>query len=271
MEISFFNSQDIFLPLFEVTMDPNSHPELNEFLKEVVAFDSCDDESTFEESPIHKHPKDWTSTNPDYAYYMYFTYANMYSLNQLRQSRGLSTFAFRPHAGEAGSKYHLADCFLLANSVNHGIQLKLSPSLQYLYYLEEVGLSVSPLSNNVLFMNYHENPFYDFFKRGLNVTLSTDDPLQFHSTEQPLIEEYSAAAQIWKLTVVDMSEIAKNSVLQSGFSLETKKKWLGENFEKRGAMGNHVDKSNIPEIRVIYREEVFQNEWKMLEHFASQK
>eukprot|EP01080_Neovahlkampfia_damariscottae_P000488 gene488-8002_t len=260
---------NLFLPLFETTINPMSHPELAEFLKDVVAFDSCDDESSFEESPIHKHPKDWTSSNPCYAYYMYFTYANIYSLNKLRESRGLSTFAFRPHAGEAGSPYHLADCFLLANSINHGIQLKLSASLQYLYYLEKIGLSVSPLSNNVLFMNYGENPFYDFFKKGLNVTLSTDDPLQFHSTEQPLIEEYSAAAQIWKLTTVDMSEIARNSVLQSGFSIEQKKKWLGDEYQKPGIYGNDVEKSNIPEIRVAFRYDVYQKELKILDHYAN--
>jgi AMP deaminase len=31
------------------------------------------------------------------------------------------------------------------------------------------------------------------------------------------MEEYSVAAQVWKLTPVDMCEIARNSVLQSGF------------------------------------------------------
>jgi AMP deaminase len=29
-----------------------------------------------------------------------------------------------------------------------------------------------------------DNPFPDFFKYGMNVTLSTDDPLQFHSTAE---------------------------------------------------------------------------------------
>lgn len=30
----------------------------------------------------------------------------------------------------------------------------------------------------------------------MNVSLSTDDPLQFHFTKEPLIEEYSVAAQV---------------------------------------------------------------------------
>jgi adenosine deaminase len=42
---------------------------------------------------------------------------------------------------------------------------------------------MSPLSNNALFLTYERNPLPDFFKTGLNVSLSTDDPLQFHFTK----------------------------------------------------------------------------------------
>lgn len=35
---------DIFMPLFEVTQNSASHPELHAFLRQVVAFDSVDDE-----------------------------------------------------------------------------------------------------------------------------------------------------------------------------------------------------------------------------------
>ena len=55
---------------------------------------------------------------------------------------------------------------------------------------------MSPLSNNSLFLDYHRNPLPLFFARGLNVSLSTDDPLQIHLTKEPLVEEYSVAAQV---------------------------------------------------------------------------
>lgn len=87
------------------------------------------------------------------------------------------TFAFRPHCGEAGDMEHLAAGFLLAKGINHGLNLQKSPALQYLYYLAQIGISMSPLSNNLLFLEYDKNPFPRFFKKGLNVTLSTDDPL----------------------------------------------------------------------------------------------
>jgi AMP deaminase len=55
--------------------------------------------------------------------------------------------------------------------------------LQYLFYLKQIGIAMSPLSNNALFLTYERNPLPDFFKAGLNVSLSTDDPLQFHFTK----------------------------------------------------------------------------------------
>ena len=42
-------------------------------------------------------------------------------------------------------------------------------------------------------------------------------PAQIHLTKEPLVEEYSVAAQVWKLTATDLCEIARNSVLHSGF------------------------------------------------------
>lgn len=55
---------------------------------------------------------------------------------------------------------------------------------------------MSPLSNNALFLNYSRNPFPQFFARGLNVALSSDDPLQFHYSKEALIEEYSVAKAV---------------------------------------------------------------------------
>nr|KJB36934.1 hypothetical protein B456_006G183500 [Gossypium raimondii] len=219
---SFQNILDnIFIPLFEVTVDPDSHPQLHVFLKQVVGLDLVDDESKPERRPT-KHmprPDEWTNVfNPAFSYYAYYCYANLYTLNKLRESKGMSTIKFRPHSGEAGDIDHLAATFLTAHNIAHGINLRKSPVLQYLYYLAQIGLAMSPLSNNSLFLDYHRNPFPMFFLRGLNVSLSTDDPLQIHLTKEPLVEEYSIAASVWKLSSCDLCEIARNSVYQSGFS-----------------------------------------------------
>lgn len=76
---------------------------------------------------------------------------------------------------------------------------------------------MSPLSNNSLFLNYNRHPLQEYLARGLVISLSTDDPLQFHFTKEPLMEEYSIAAQFWKLSACDMCELSRNSVLMSGF------------------------------------------------------
>ncbi|KAJ0771600.1 putative AMP deaminase [Helianthus annuus] len=129
---------------------------------------------------------------------------------------------------KAGDIDHLAASFLTTHSIAHGINLRKSPVLQYLYYLALIGLAMSPLSNNSLFLDYHRNPFPLFFLRGLNVSLSTDDLLQIHLTKELLVEEYSIAASVWKLSSCDLCEIARNSVYQSGFSHVLKRRKMHE-------------------------------------------
>ncbi|CAG8475248.1 6967_t:CDS:10 [Acaulospora morrowiae] len=263
--------KNIFEPLFEVTKNPRSHPELHVFLQRVVGFDSVDDESKAERR-IHKKypcPKEWTtSLNPPYSYYLYYMFANMASLNQWRSARGFNTFVLRPHAGEAGDTDHLTSAFLTSHSISHGILLRKVPALQYLFYLKQIGIAMSPLSNNALFLNYERNPLLSFFKKGLNISLSTDDPLQFHFTKEPLIEEYSVAAQIWKLSSSDMCELARNSVVQSGFEMTIKKHWLGANWFLPGERGNDIHKTNVPNIRMQFRWETLDEEISMVEKYS---
>lgn len=255
---------NIFLPLFEVTNNPNSHPELHVFLQYVIGFDSVDDESKPENPLFDKDvstPDEWNDIeNPAYAYYQYYTYANMTVLNHFRSEQGLNTFVLRPHCGEAGPVQHLVCGFMLAENISHGLLLRKVPVLQYLYYLAQIGIAMSPLSNNSLFLNYHRNPLPEYLARGLIVSLSTDDPLQFHFTKEPLMEEYSIAAQVWKLSSCDMCELARNSVLMSGFPHKMKQYWLGPNYTKEGVAGNDITRTNVPDIRVAYRSETLVDE-----------
>ncbi|XP_041835765.1 AMP deaminase 2-like isoform X2 [Melanotaenia boesemani] len=262
--------ENIFMPLFEVTINPSSHPELHLFLEHVVGFDSVDDESKPEhhifnlDSPL---PADWTEEdNPPYSYYLYYTYANMTVLNHLRRRRGFHTFVLRPHCGEAGPIHHLVSGFMLSENISHGLLLRKAPVLQYLYYLAQVGIAMSPLSNNSLFLSYHRNPLPEYLSRGLMISLSTDDPLQFHFTKEPLMEEYSIAAQVWKLSSCDMCELARNSVLMSGFSHKAKSYWLGPSYCKEGPVSNDIRRTNVPDIRVAYRSETLTEELHLITH-----
>ncbi|KAG0045042.1 AMP deaminase [Gryganskiella cystojenkinii] len=263
--------QNIFKPLFEVTRDPQSHPNLHIFLQRVVGFDSVDDESKAERRIYKKYPypRVWnTAMNPPYSYYIYYMFANLTSLNKFRQKRRFNTFVFRPHCGEAGDTDHLTSAFLTSFGISHGILLRKVPALQYLFYLTQMGIAMSPLSNNALFLDYERNPFPSFFQRGLNVSLSTDDPLQFHFTKEPLIEEYSVAAQIWKLSGADMCEISRNSVAHSGFENKIKKHWIGKKWFLPGVQGNDMAKTNVPNIRATFRYETLREELDMLQRYS---
>ncbi|KAH8300827.1 hypothetical protein KR018_005569 [Drosophila ironensis] len=255
---------NIFLPLFEATARPSEHEELHRFLQYVIGFDSVDDESK-PENPLFDNdvprPEEWTyEDNPPYAYYIYYMYANMTVLNKFRQQRGMNTFVLRPHCGEAGPVQHLVCGYLMAENISHGLLLRKVPVLQYLYYLTQIGIAMSPLSNNSLFLNYHRNPLPEYLARGLIISLSTDDPLQFHFTKEPLMEEYSIAAQVWKLSSCDMCELARNSVIMSGFPHTIKQQWLGPTYFEDGIMGNDITRTNVPEIRVAYRYETLLDE-----------
>ncbi|KAM9217214.1 AMP deaminase 1 [Leptosomus discolor] len=253
--------ENIFVPVFEATVNPQAHKELSVFLRHITGFDSVDDESKHSGhmfSAKSPKPEQWTSEkNPSYTYYIYYMYANILVLNNLRRQRGMNTFLLRPHCGEAGAITHLLTAFMTADNISHGLNLKKSPVLQYLYFLAQVPIAMSPLSNNSLFLEYAKNPLLEFHQKGLMVSLSTDDPMQFHYTKEPLMEEYAIAAQVFKLSTCDMCEIARNSILQCGLSHEEKAKFLGENYQEQGPQGNDIRKTNVAQIRVAYRYETW--------------
>lgn len=264
--------ENLFVPMFEATVYPEKHPEVAECLKHIVGIDSVDDEGALEDGTcVGKRPHEWTSSkNPSYWWQLYFMWANIEVLNILRKARGLNTFALRPHAGETGDPMHLATTYILCQSINHGIALDAQVSLQYLYYLDQVGMSVSPLSNNFLFRKIAENPFPKFFRRGLNVTLSTDDPLLFHLSDDALLEEYSVARATFGLSMTDMMEIARNSVLQSGFDEDFKRKWLGKNYKKGLTFcDEHI--THVPLIRAKFRAELLAMEHMIVHLVAAGK
>ncbi|KAK6589728.1 hypothetical protein RS030_1149 [Cryptosporidium xiaoi] len=273
---------NIFSPLIEALENPSEYPLIYILLSNIVAWDSVDDESRqrkfSSESLDFIYPEDWkVGDNPPYSYWGFYMYSNIRVINQLMYSRGLKPLKFRPHCGEAGKISHLATMYLLADSINHGILLKKTPVLQYLYYLKQIGIAVSPVSNNALFLELMKNPFPKFFSVGLNVSLSTDDPLILHLTDESLLEEYSVASHIWKLNKIDLCEIARNSVLQSGFSPKTKANWLGvrnhnnlnnslykilTKFRPREV--NDITRTNVPNIRIQFRIDMLKGEMDLI-------
>ena len=87
------------------------------------------------------------------------------------------------------------------------------------------------------------------------------------------MEEYSIAAQVWKLSSCDMSELARNSVLMSGFPHEFKQHWIGANYKREGVEGNDIQRTNLPGIRVSFRYESLLDELNHLRdnHYHQEK
>ena len=259
--------QNVFQRFFDATLRPEQYETVAAFLREVVAFDSVDDESAQDDlvldatvSPQGVFPNAFATEIENgycgkipYSFYLYYMWANLATLNRLRKSKGLNVFALRPHCGEAGPLHHLSSAYLLADSVCHGIRLRDSPVLAYIFYLSSIGCSISPTSNNYLFKRLKRNPFFDFFRAGLNVTLSTDDPLMFHMTENPLLEEYAAMRQYFSFSDCDMLEIARNSVLQSGFPTATKNELLGMNWQLPTPADNNSKTNGVSNRRAWFR------------------
>jgi len=259
---------NIFKPLFEVTKDPSTDWALHEFLQDVSGFDCVGDEHLPETTAIESLPKpeEWTTADqPPYAYYMYYLNANIQSLNNFRLLTGRNIFDFRPHCGETGDVLHLAVGYLTAKQITHGTQLKENPALSYLYYINQIGISASPLSETAVHIQVKDNPFPVFFRRGLNISLSTDNPLMIHMTDEPIIEEYATAAQMWKFSTTDLCEIARNSVLQSGFTMKEKEEWLGKGFANIDLSEHDISRTNVPLVRLRFRFDAFFDELKFLQ------
>jgi len=68
------------------------------------------------------------------------------------------------------------------------------------------------------------------------------------------------------LSAVDMCEIARNSVLQSGFDHELKAHWIGNNYWIRSILGNDINQTNVPNIRIEFRLSLLNDEMTFMQH-----
>jgi len=292
-----------FKELFEVSVNPEINSKLYYFLTKVSAIDllSADkqnrDQSLFDVTKLVS-PNKWTSSeNPPYAYYLYYIFVNMTNLNNFRKSRGMCTLNLRPHVGSISDKSglgiiteSLSTCFLLSKNIINGEKLSNYPVLQYLYYLKQIGITMSPLCWNktLQLLNdddshieapttfaYEKNPAIEFFRIGMRVSLSTNKPLFSSLTREPLIEEYSIAGSMHKLSAVDLSELCRNSVLISEFNGGLKKHWIGIKYTKTGDGVTDwepsdefgIQRCNVPNMRLDYRLDSLKVERRFIEQF----
>jgi len=259
--------RNIFEPLFEVLDHPEKHPELHEILPTIVGFTTTNFESR-SDARVYPIPTDWNSEdNPPYFYFLYHIWSNLNSLNAFLQRKNFAPLVYRPISGFTGSNDEIACSFLLADSIAHGVQIKSSAVLQYLFYLTQMGISMAVLKEDMINCDYKEHPFNKFLKRGLNLSLCTESPLQLHFTNEPLQEEYALISQIWKINSADLSEISRYSVLMSGFDEKSKIEMIGRKIEDHIVGDTYYEpgKTNLPEIRYLFRLDTLKSERDFLE------
>ena len=127
------------------------------------------------------------------------------------------------HAGEIGEPDQVWSALrdLGANRIGHGVQAARDPRL--IEYLREhaVGLDVCLTSNlrTRAWVPLSQHPFPLLYRRGVPVTLNTDDPGLFRTS---LIQEYLKASRIFGLTARDLQRIALQAIRCSFLPHEAK-------------------------------------------------
>jgi hypothetical protein len=65
-----------------------------------------------------------------------------------------------------------------------------------------------------------------------------------------------------------MCELARNSVIQSGWEMKIKQHWIGKKWYQPGPSGNDMQKTNVSNIRLAFRYETLKEELSMLDRYA---
>ena len=88
--------------------------------------------------------------------------------------------------------------------------------------------------------------------------------------KDPLLEEYSIAAQVYNLSAIDLCEIARNSVLQSGWDEQSKRQWIGKRYRSdSGVAANDIVRTNVPNARCQFRHLLLSEECRFVESLGN--
>ncbi len=128
------------------------------------------------------------------------------------------------HAGESMGAHSIWDAihYLQVERIDHGTRAIEDTQLMDYLALYHIPLTQCLTSNIRLKVvkSYEQHPFAEFLKRGICVTLNTDDPHVFDIT---LTGEYQLAATTFNLNMMDMRQIVFNSI-QASFMTDDEKK-----------------------------------------------
>lgn len=134
---------------------------------------------------------------------------------------------FEVHAGEMGPPSSVVDSLdiLKAERIAHGVAAIHDPSLLARLVREQVALVVCPSSNVGigLFPSLEQHPVAEFWRQGVNFSISADDPPFFRTT---LADELRHVVDLAHLSREDLAELQRRAARNSFASADTKTRLL---------------------------------------------
>lgn len=137
------------------------------------------------------------------------------------------------HAGEVGEPPAIWEALevLGANRIGHGIQAARDSQLMEYLRQHAIALDICLSSNRQTgaWPLISDHPFQLLYRRGVPVTLNTDDPGLFQTR---LGEEYWKAARAFQLSRQDLARIALQAIHSSFLPQPEKSRWMKELYNQ---------------------------------------
>jgi adenosine deaminase len=131
------------------------------------------------------------------------------------------------HAGEAGDAGRIREALDLfgAERIGHGTKLIKDPALLEEILMRKIGIEACLTSNRQTksWEDYTTHPAREYLKRGILVSLNSDNPVLGDSS---VTNEYEQAREAWEITPPEEATLAKNAVLTAFCSEETRQRLL---------------------------------------------
>ncbi len=147
----------------------------------------------------------------------------------LREAADRLGMGFEVHAGEMGPPESITEALdvLEADRIGHGVAAIHDPRLLDRLIRDQVPLDVCPSSNVSigLFSSWETHPVTTYWERGVNMTISSDDPPFFGTT---LTDELRQLVRVAGLSRDDLGELQRRAARNSFASPEVKAALIAE-------------------------------------------
>lgn len=155
-------------------------------------------------------------------------------LDSLKKATGVELPLYL-HDGESNwaSTDNLYDAVLLGTKrIGHGFNLFRFPTLMELVKEKDICIEVNPLSNQILgyIRDLRNHPASTYLRRGVNCTISSDDPLIFDY--KGLSYDFWAIFLAWELDLAALKKLTRNGIEYAALTDDEKAKAMAV-WEKR--------------------------------------